>query len=211
MKFESKAHMAQELLAGKRFEATASEIVEDAILFYDETKEPPFRYTFNGSEYDIGHIWSYFDQDIWTEVKPRHVHQDLIDIYKEGQTWQFKPIGRTLWENCRYRSGIWHKPDWREDAEYRLHPHNDLIQVTKAGDSIQCLSANTWVDVQEPAWSEDCKYRIKPATKILHEWYVKTHDKVWYINEVLMTEEEIASKEWAIEYKKTGRSLEVEV
>lgn len=206
MKFDSKAHMAQELLAGKRFRNQRS----GRDIYFDDTEEVPFRY---GTIHTKA-IWDDFDKDIWEEVESRHVHQDLIDTYQEGQAWQFKPIGRTLWENCRYRSGIWHKPDWREDAEYRLHPHNDLIQATKAGDPIQWFNptSNTWVDLlQEPTWGENAQYRIKPPTKILYEWYVKTSVDGWFVHDALFTEEEITSKDWVIEYKKTGRSLEVEV
>ena len=203
MKFESKAHMAQVLIAGKRFKTTASE-VEDAILFYDETKESPFRYTFNGREYDIGHIWSCFDQDIWTEVKPRHIHQELIDSYQEGQAWQYKSKRSAVWQD------ITSTPMWGETLDYRLHPYNDLIQAHRNGAEIQAYIVGDWVDEPNPDWHEDTQYRIKPETKTVYEWMCKArHSGAWFL--AINTEDEAKVLFPDNERYKTGRSWEVEV
>jgi hypothetical protein len=68
MKFESKAHMAQELINGKRFTNNG-----EFVIYYDPTHVNPFRC--NSDE--MSHIWDTYYLDIWAEDNPQHVHQDL--------------------------------------------------------------------------------------------------------------------------------------
>jgi hypothetical protein len=177
MKFDSKAHMVRELLAGKKFKDRTR---NNGILYYDERLINPFQY---GKEPAFG-IWQMYDKDIWEEVeptntpvingsfdlcqhtvieevKPRHVHQDLIDSYQEGQIWQYRYNTNTDWLDATYYSMHW-KPDWDESMYYRLHPHNDLIQEFNKGASIQAFIRGEWIDTTSPSWNEDIQYRIKP-------------------------------------------------
>jgi hypothetical protein len=62
MKFESKAHMAQELMAGKKFRNTYGDIIH-----YDSSQVVPFMFE---SE-PMLLIWDAWEDDIWEEVKPR--------------------------------------------------------------------------------------------------------------------------------------------
>jgi hypothetical protein len=207
MKFESKAHMAQELIAGRRFRNN-----DNAEIFYSENRSQPFRVDNINWEDSVpmSSFWSCFDQDVWTEVKPRHVHQDLIDSYVVGQAWQAYNKVTGEWYDLR-NSNTWLRPAWDANTQYRLHPHNDVIQAYKSGADIQSLNKDIdeWVTCTT-YWGLNTEYRIKPTTKILYEWFVKTTDG-WFIADYLMTEEEVANKPYALEYKKTGRSFEVEV
>jgi hypothetical protein len=200
MKFDSKAHMAQELLAGKRFRNQRS----GRDIYFDDTEEVPFRY---GTIHTKA-IWDDFDKDIWEEVESRHVHQDLIDTYQEGQVWQYRPISSPRWENCRYRSGVWYKPDWCAWKEYRLHPHNELIQAHLNGAEIQYYTHGD--DDQTPCWNIYLKYRIKPKQATLYEW-MYLGSTIWNVYPSLYTEEEAAEHFGSMVHKKTGRSFEVEV
>jgi hypothetical protein len=224
MKFDSKAHMVQELLAGKRFKDRTR---NNGILYYDERLINPFQY---GKEPAFG-IWQMYNKDIWEEVestntpvingsfdlcqhtvveevKSRHVHQDLIDSYREGQLWQFKKPNQKDWDSI-----LISKPRWCPSFSYRLHPHDGLIQAHSRGAKIQVYSNDEWVDIElEPCWHEDNQYRIKPATKVVYEWMFKpkTHLK-WAITTLLMTEDEVKTHFVEYAYQKTGRSWEVEV
>jgi hypothetical protein len=203
MKFKSKAHMAQELMSGKRF---SDDI--DVVVYYDEKLPNPFRY---GSNEMIG-IWDDYNKDIWTEVKPRHIHQDLIDSYRTGQAWQYlEPHMDGLYKDCKSCS-TWIEPSWNTRNKYRLHPHNDLIQAYRNGAKIQVYSNNEWIDIElEPYWYEDSQYRIKPAVKVVYEWLYKTNfSNDWEISPVLKSEEEAKDFFDRCKYKKTGRSWEVE-
>jgi hypothetical protein len=71
MKFESKAHMAQSLIAGKRFKDRAG-----LVICYDETLISPFRY----GEDELRGVWGDYNRDIWIEVISRHTHHDLIPL-----------------------------------------------------------------------------------------------------------------------------------
>jgi hypothetical protein len=198
MRFNSKAHMAQELMSGKRF---ADDI--DVIVYYDEKLPNPFRYGSN----EMNGIWDDYNKDVWTEVKPRHVHQDLIDSYQEGQLWQFKGPNQKDWDSV-----LISKPRWCPSSNYRLHPHNDLIQAHRNGAKIQYYGMEGWTDVLSPNWDTDTQYRIKPSTKIVYEWIYKTNfTSDWEISPVLKTEEEAKDFFDRCKYKKTGRSWEVEV
>jgi hypothetical protein len=211
MKFESKAHMAQELIAGKRFRNN-----DNTEIFYSENRSQPFRVDNPNWENSVSmsSFWSSFDQDVWTEVKPRHVHQDLIDSYQEGQAWQYRPTCSPRWENCRYRSGGWYKPEWREDVEYRLHPHNELIQAHFNGAEIQYYTHGDdeycWVDDPTPCWNTYLKYRIKPKQATLYEWMYLV-STIWNVYPSLYTEEDAAEHFGSMVHKKTGRSFEVAV
>jgi hypothetical protein len=204
MKFESKAHMAQELLAGKQFSNRNGGIIHfDNSSVYD-----PFRY--DGDK--MYGAWSRWMEDIWTEVKPRHVHQDLIDIYKDGQAWQYKEVGQSAWHNIKI-AGIWILPTWNETTEYRLHHYNDLIQEFNAGAEIEFFDDyhNKWVSASSPTWDEGTKYRIKAKTETVYEWMVLNVSKKWEICKTLASEEH-AKKRFeglGLTYQKTGRSFEV--
>jgi hypothetical protein len=224
MRFDSKAHMVQELLAGKRFKDRTR---NNGILYYDERLINPFQY---GKEPAFG-IWQMYDKDIWEEVestntpvingsfdlcqntvveevKPRHVHQDLIDSYQEGQLWQFKGPNQKDWDSI-----LISKPRWCPSFSYRLHPHDGLIQAHSRGAKIQVYSNGEWVDIElEPCWHEASQYRIKPAVKVVYEWLYKTNfSNDWEISPVLKSEEEAKDFFDRCKYKKTGRSWEIEV
>jgi hypothetical protein len=203
MKFKSKAHMAQELMAGKRF---ADDI--DVVVYYDEKLPNPFRYGSN----EMLSIWDDYSKDIWTEVKPKHVHQDLIDSYQDGQVWQYRHNINADWLDLSNHLTSW-QPDWKEDTQYRLHPHNDLIQAYHNGAKIQVYSNSEWVDIElEPYWHEASQYRIKPLTKIVYEWAAETgFSHRLMIIPLLMSEEEASEYFHGRKYRKTGRSWEVEV
>lgn len=167
-------------------------------------------------------------------------HQALIDAYDPEDTWQFckqTTYYGTDWETC---TGT---PEWNEDEQYRIHPHNDLIKAQRNGAIIE-----KWVEAHrpcwftcygEPDWDEKATYRVmpeeektaafmrgytktlkvlnksqssttKPKTKKVYEWMCKAGSGNWVIQPVLYTEEQAYEQKW-IEYKKTGRSWEVEV
>jgi hypothetical protein len=202
MKFESKAHMAQELMSGKHFK-----LGNKGVIYYDEKSVCPFRF----EKSDIGSLWNLYDKDVWTEVVINHVHQDLIDSYKEGQAWQYMSDMGTCYCDCK-DGDKWIEPDWAINRIYRLHPCNEFIQAYNNGVKIQVYSHNEWVDVLDPYWYEDNQYRIKPATKIVYEWMFKSkfEDK-WMIEEVLLDEEKAKEHFKEHTYRKTGREFEVEV
>jgi hypothetical protein len=200
MKFDSKSHMVQELIAGKQFESSSG-----AIICYNAAFSNPFRY----DEDAMLSIWDAYDEDIWTEVKQHHVHQDLIDNYRKGQAWQYKPAGKELYTDCIV-SGIWVEPVWAEDTVYRLHQHNDLIQAHRKGAEIQVYDQGEWVNVFNISWHEDTQYRIKPATSTVYEWIYKSkYDNKWLVEDTLMSEKEAKDRFRKREYRKTGRSWEV--
>jgi hypothetical protein len=203
MKFESKAHMAQELIAGKRFINKTGEV-----LHYDGNRPySPFRL----GENSMNVSWENYNQDIWTEIKPRHIHQDLIDSYQDGQVWQYRHNSKANWLDLSNHLMSW-QPDWDENTQYRLHPHNKFIQAYRNGAQIQVYNHGKWVDIPDPSWHEDDQYRIKPATKIVYEWMFKSKfENKWMIEEVLLDEEEAKGHFEKHEYRKTGREFEVEV
>jgi hypothetical protein len=156
-------------------------------------------------------IWNEYDKDIWTEVKPRHIHQDLIDSYQEGQVWQYRNDGDANWINLSTRC-VYRQPAWKEDTQYRLHPHNDLIQAHRNGAKIQTYICGDWVEEPNPDWYEDTQYRIKPLTKTVYEWMFNPKcSNNWVVISELMSEEK--AERYFIEngYRKTGRSWEIEV
>jgi hypothetical protein len=204
MKFDSKAHMAQELIAGKLFTSHLG-----VTIHYDPSEELtcPFRY----GDKSIGGVWELYNRDIWEEVKPRHVHQDLIDSYQDGQVWQYRHNVNANWLNLSNHLTSW-QPDWKEDTQYRLHPYNDLIQAHNSGAKIEYYVRGDWVVDTDPDWYEDIQYRIKPNTKTVYEWLYKTNfTSNWEISPVLKSEEEAKDFFDRCKYKKTGREFEVEV
>ena len=203
MKFDSKAHMAQELAAGKRFKSTKT----GHTAHFDPNLNPPFRY----ADEALDESWNAWHIDIWEEIKPSHVHQDLIDSYQEGQAWQVEGQYDNCWANIQDSSGSWVIPKWVEEANYRIHPHNDLIQAYKNGAKIQAFAEGSWCDEDNPVWFEDWEYRIKPATKTVYEWISKSNvNAVWHLDAALVTENEAKALFGDLEHRKTGRSWEVE-
>jgi hypothetical protein len=204
MKFESKAHLAQELIKGKRFTNNG-----EFVIYYDPTHVNPFRC--NSGE--MSHIWDAYYLDIWEEVKPKHVHQDLINSYKKGQAWQYKGATKntSFWSDSIDDEGDWCEPSWLSSVQYRLHPHNDLIQAHRNGAVIEYLTEDGWVETTNPTWNEDTQYRIKPATKIVYEWMFKSrYSNSWEIESFLFSEEEAKEHFKEHAYCKTGREFEVE-
>jgi hypothetical protein len=157
MKFKSKAHMAQELIAGKRFKDNVG-----LVIFYDERFICPFRC----SENDLLGVWSGYDEDIWTEVvESRDIHQELMDNYQEGQAWQLTIPGMNgIYTDCTF-DGEWLEPSWDKRFTYRLHPHNEFIQAYRNGSKIQAYICGCWIEKYNPEWNEDTQYRIKPVTE----------------------------------------------
>jgi hypothetical protein len=197
MKFDSKKQMAQELLSGKRFKNTAG-----LVIHYDTRFPNPFRCGAN----DMIGVWNTYNEDIWTEVKSHHAHQNLIDSYQEGQAWQYMEPVRGAYRDCK-NNGVWVEPDWEELNTYRLHPHNEIIQKHRNGAKIQAHFCGNWVDDSNPCWHESIRYRVKPTTEIVYEWMFKPNQK-WVIMSVLMSEEEAKKCFDGREYRKTGRSWE---
>lgn len=62
-------------------------------------------------------------------------HQALIDAYDPEDTWQFSIKTYDNWFD------IEGKPEWEENREFRLPPHNDLIKALKSGKEI--VATNT--------------------------------------------------------------------
>jgi hypothetical protein len=205
MKFESKAHMAQELMSGKCFK-----LGDKGVVYYDEKSTRPFRF----EKSDIGNLWNLYNQDVWTEIGTEHVHQDLIDSYQEGQAWQYKGATKntSFWSDSIDDDGDWCEPSWLSSVQYRLHPHNDLIQAFNKGAKIEYLAKNGWAETTHPTWNEDTQYRIKPVTKIVYEWMFKSkYADNWKIESLLFSEEEAKEHFKEHTYCKTGREFEVEV
>ena len=215
MKFASKTYMAQELLAGKRFINKQGDTI-----YYDVfglSSKSPFRV----SKYDqlataepMEGEWDAFNQDIWDEVKPRRVHQDLIDMYEEGQAWQAYNKVTGEWYALR-NSNTWLRPAWDANTQYRLHPHNELIQAHRNGAKIQLQTfRGDWVDTDNPDWDENVKYRIKTSTKTVYEWMFYSQNRSrWLVDGQLLSDDEakLYYEVETVKYRKTGRSWEVEV
>jgi hypothetical protein len=198
MQFESKTHMTKALLDGRWFRVGTS-----GTIHYDETYANPFRL----DNTDIGNLWELYNKDIWTEVKPRHPHQDLMDSYQPGQAWQYWTSSGS-YQSCK-ANGLWVEPTWGPSNRYRLHPHNTLIQAYNSGAKIQCTKDGNWMDTANPSWIDYIQYRIKPTT--IYEWMFKAIGSTkWMIEVLLMTEDEAKNYFKDVEYRQTGRSWEVE-
>jgi hypothetical protein len=179
-------------------------------------------------------VWEDYGEDIWEEVtthrmpifngawdlcqrtlveeaKPRHVHQDLIDSYQDGQAWQYKMAGEDAYSDCK-KNGVWVEPKWGARKTYRLHPHNELIQAHNNSAKIQAYVCGDWVEEPYPDWYEDTKYRIAPTKEfvLIYEWRFKTPGG-WMIESLLMSEKDAKVYFERHEYQKTGRYWEVEV
>ena len=84
---------------------------------------------------------------------------------------QFKKTTEIVWDYLLNAA-----PEWLEDYDYRLHPHNDLIKAYKKGAKIECKHKNKeWRDASSDdirSWYEDAEYRIKPEPPKPREWMV---------------------------------------
>jgi hypothetical protein len=153
-------------------------------------------------------------EDTTYRIKPLHVHQDLMDSYQEGQAWQCTvPSMCGAYADC-VSNGAWVEPPWDERVTYRLHPHGTLIQAHNAGAKIQAYvdALDAWVDQANPDWDADVQYRVKPDTNTVYEWMFKPKfNHNWTITTLLMSEEEAKGHFVEYEYRKTGRSWEVEL
>ena len=92
MKFESKAHMAQALLEGRRFKYADD---SSGVAFYNDDKDDPFRFAFYNDDeslrFDdkpIGTIWNWYSDDNWEEVTPQ-----TKTVYE----WMFFSKNRGRW------------------------------------------------------------------------------------------------------------------
>jgi hypothetical protein len=204
MTFESKSQLVKELIAGKKFKTESG-----SIIYFDENEEIPFRF----DENPLMKLWGSITNIVLEEVvETRHVHQILMDSYKEGQAWQFStPNSKGVYMDC-ISQDVWVEPIWIEHHTYRLHPHNELIRAHRNGEKIQAHFCGSWVEQPNPDWDEDIRYRIKSSTVILYEWFGKTkvYNK-WMIGKFLMDEEEAKLFFGEQPYRKTGRFWEVEV
>jgi hypothetical protein len=146
--------------------------------------------------------------NVIAKVKPRHIHQDLIELYREGQVWQYKRNVEDSWENIP----VHNEPTWKKKTQYRLHPHNDIIREHRNGATIQSYVRGGWLTVANPSWSELIEYRIKPNTKTMYEWVFKSKiSSKWIVEDLLMGEEDAKSYFNEHEYHKTGKSWTVEL
>jgi hypothetical protein len=125
MKFESKAHMAQELLAGKQFSDRNGGIIH----FDNSSVYEPFRY--DGDK--MYGAWSRWMEDMWTEVKPHHTHQDLIQAFNSGAEIEYfeDSINRWLPEMS---------PTWSENVKYRVKPKTKTVY-----EWMYLAHGNTWI------------------------------------------------------------------
>jgi hypothetical protein len=105
----------------------------------------------------------------------------------------------------------WREPRWVKRLEYRLHPHNDLIQAHRNGTKIQHFNQirNVWVYDAEPKWHESWVYRVKPETNVVYEYLVQYYEAGNF--DMLLSTEDKASEEFQHYYKyiKTNRSWEI--
>jgi hypothetical protein len=137
----------------------------------------------------------------------KHIHQDLIDSYQEGQVWQSKRNVEDSWENI-----VDIEPTWKKKTQYRLHPHNDMIREHRNGATIQSYVRGGWLTVANPSWSELVEYRIKPNTKTMYEWVFKSKiSSKWIVEDLLIGEEDAKAYFNEHEYHKTGKSWTVEL
>jgi hypothetical protein len=203
MRFDNKVDMTVALLAGKRFRVGTG-----GVIYYDERFTNSFRF----ENTDIGVLWELYNQDIWTEIGPRHVHQDLMDSYQDGQAWQCATkSSQGSYMNIKNQDR-WVEPSWDKCIMYRLHPHNTLIQAHLNGAEIQVHNCGNWVREPNPCWYEDNQYRIKPVVKTVYEWMYKTTLSTnWMFEDSPMSEEEAKNHFGEYDYRKTGRSWEIEV
>ena len=81
-------------------------------------------------------------------------HQHLIDSYDPEDTWQVHTKQSGEWVTIE-------EPDWDEDYDWRIHPHNDLIKAHKKGAKIEAYIVGNWVEKPNPDWYEHIQYRIK--------------------------------------------------
>lgn len=213
MNFKNKMHMALELISGKSFADDDGDVIR-----YDESfRHSPFRISSrNNLKESVPMVseWDNHDKDIWTEIErkeERHAHQDMKDMYQEGQAWQVSHPSMNGGVYMDYKiNNVWMEPAWFEGYSYRLHPYNDLIQLHRNGVKIQEYLCGEWVNSPNPGWYEDTQYRVKPNTHTLYEWMFRPKYKnEWTIEFVLMSEE--VAKEYFVnqEYQKTGRSWDV--
>jgi hypothetical protein len=105
----------------------------------------------------------------------------------------------------------WREPRWVKRLEYRLHPHNNLIQLHRNGTKIQYFKQihNVWVYDAEPKWHESWVYRVKPETNVVYEYLVQYYEAGNF--DMLLSTEDKASEEFQHYYKyiKTNRSWEI--
>lgn len=59
-------------------------------------------------------------EDIWTEVKPRHVHQDLIQAFNSGAEIEFFDSRLNGWVSTS-------SPSWDEGVKYRIKPKTKTV------------------------------------------------------------------------------------
>ena len=162
-------------------------------------------------------VFTYFASGVYPDEDNRYSmydlvsmvsrHQHLIDSYDPEDTWQFKKTIKKVWDTLQNTD-----PQWLEDYDYRLHPHNDLIKAWKKGAKIKAYIVGDWVEEPNPDWYEDTKYRIKPSTKTVYEYIVKNAFGTWSLHTALIEEDE--AEDYFKQFKgfvKTGRSWEVEV
>lgn len=234
-------------------------------LVYSAYSEDSFRTSLVTTSKD-GLFLNYGQNSKYDLVSMVSRHQHLIDSYDPEDTWQFLQLD--YWAS--YHQGV--EPEWNENSNYRLHPHNDLIKAWKKGAKIQ-VSKNEqyWHDNENPEWNEKLHYRIKPEyeftypiykknketgdlfrftaltvarrlffnneygveydshtehtsdiwqdwtppedtpqTKTVYEWMCRAESGNWIVQNKLLTEDQATNECW-IEYRKTGRSWEVEV
>jgi hypothetical protein len=198
MKFESKKQMAQLLMEGKQFKDNSG-----IVIHYNEKLDPPFRY----DEDMMFGIWEAYHEDIWTEVESHNTHQDLIDSYQKGQAWQVD-FGEGF-KNLTDADENWSIPIWDSQNNYRLHPHNTLIQAHLNGAKIQAYICGDWIEEPNPDWYDDTQYRVKPYIEPVHEWMFKAKfGNKWQLEDLIMSEEEAKDYFGELTYRKTGRSWE---
>jgi hypothetical protein len=74
-----------------------------------------------------------------------------MDTYQDGQAWQYRIDDAADWLNL-FTQFVYQQPAWNEDTQYRLHPHNDLIQAHRNGAKIQAYICGDWVEEPNPDW-----------------------------------------------------------
>ena len=154
-------------------------------------------------------VFNFSEKELNEKADMFYRHDELKKSYVEGDVWQFI---------CRL-GGEWQslvgEPNWSSTNYYdhRIHPLNEFIKAHNAGETVMWQDAVVGESFgwDHPKWKpEDFTIVQKPKTKTVYEWMWRENCN-WYVNAKLVTEQEAYEQYEGLDYKKTGRSWEVEV
>jgi hypothetical protein len=171
MKFESKMHMVQELIAGKRFANKHGDIIR-----YDESfPNSPFRvnhYANTDGSVPMGSEWNAIGQNIWTEVSPHskspvyiytiRIMTDRGEFTKftldEGVELEFNHTDHTMY--FRPATPLELKPSVKNEANLEPQLLEALRKIVKLEMTLKAL-------VHDLEKAEQMNTRLR-ATKFMH-------------------------------------------